>query len=144
MVDAIPDGPRVIPYLLYRDVGAALDWLCPAFGLSEFGDRFEGPDGKVQHATVKLGDGLIMMGCPGDDFQNPNALGQANQQLYIYVEDVDAHFERAKQAGAKIVDELADKFYGDRTYGAADPEGHQWYFAQHVKDVAPEDMKPPE
>lgn len=63
---------------------------------------------------------------------------------YLFVEDVDAHFGRAKAAGAKILQEPADQFYGDRTYCAQDPEGHQWYFAQHVRDVAPEDMKRPE
>lgn len=142
-VNPIPEGPRITPYLLYEDVAAALDWLSRAFGFEEQGDRFTGPDGKVSHASMKLGDGLIMMGCPGLSYKSPKRLGQATQHLYIYVEDVDAHFERAKAAGAGILEEPSDKFYGDRTYGASDPEGHQWYFAQHVRDVAPEDMKPP-
>lgn len=143
-VKAIPDGPRVIPYLLYQDVGAMIDWLAAAFGLTDFGERFPGPDGRVAHGTMTLGDGLIMMGCPGPDYKNPESLGNVTQHLYLYVEDVDAHFRRAQTAGAKILEEPSDKFYGDRTYGAQDPEGHQWYFAQHVRDVAPEDMKPPE
>ena len=66
------------------------------------------------------------------------------QQIYVYVDDVDKHFERAKGAGALILAEVEDQFYGDRRYGAEDPEGHHWYFAQHVRDVAPEDMKRPE
>lgn len=141
-VKPIPEGPRVTPYLLYEDVAAALDWLSRAFGLEEHGERFTGPDGRVNHAAMKIGDGVIMLGCPGPDYKNPRRLGQATQQLYIYVEDVDAHCARAREAGATILREPADQFYGDRNYGASDPEGHQWYFAQHVRDVAPEDMKP--
>ena len=140
-VDPIPAGPRIIPYLLYEDVAAALDWLSRAFGFEEEGDRFTGADGKVNHAAMKLGDGMIMMGCPGPSYKSPKRLGQSTQQLYVYVEDVDAHFERARKAGATILEEPKDQFYGDRRYGATDPEGHQWYFAQHVRDVSPEEMK---
>lgn len=143
-VNPIPEGPRIIPYLLYEDVAAAVDWLERAFGFTERGRRFSGPDGKVSHAEVALGDGVVMMGCPGPEYRSPKRLGQATQQLYIYVEDVDAHFERARAAGATILAEPADQFYGDRRYGATDPEGHCWYFAQHVRDVAPEDMNPDE
>lgn len=140
-VKPIPDGPRITPYLLYRDVAAALDWLSRAFGLEEHGDRFTGPDGKVNHAAMKIGDGVVMMGCPGPEYRNPKQLGQATQQLYIYVEDVDRHCERARAAGAEIIREPADQFYGDRQYGAIDPEGHHWYFAQHVRDVSAEEMR---
>ena len=82
-VKAIPDGPRIIPYLLYRDVGAAIDWLAAAFGLAEFGERFVGPDGSVQHGAMTLGDGMIMMGCPGADYKNPEALGHVTQHLFV-------------------------------------------------------------
>ena len=68
--------------------------------------------------------------------------GGATQLVYVYVDDVDKHFATAKAAGAGILGEPSDQFYGDRTYGAEDPEGHQWSFAQHVRDVAPEDMHP--
>ncbi len=141
-VKPIPDGPRVIPYLLYEDVGAALDWLAEAFGLEERGQRYTDADGNVSHAEMSLGDGIVMMGCPGPDYRNPGRLGQVTQQLYVYVEDVDAHFQRAREAGATILAEPEDKFYGDRTYAASDPEGHHWHFAQHVRDVAPEDTSP--
>lgn len=140
-VKPIPEGPRITPYLLYEDVATALDWLSSAFDLKEYGDRFEGPDGKVNHSAMKIGDGVVMMGCPGPDYRNPKRLGQATQHLYVYVEDVDAHCERARAAGAKILREPADQFYGDRTYAAQDPEGHEWYFAQHIRDVSPEEMK---
>ena len=134
--------PRISPYLYYQDVAAALEWLARSFGFSER-MRMPGPDGVVMHAEMELADGLVMMGCPGSDYRNPKQLGGQTQSLYIYVDDVDKHFEHAKQAGATIVDEPEDQFYGDRRYTAEDPEGHRWFFAQHVRDVAPEDMKPP-
>lgn len=133
--------PRITPYLLYEDVASALDWLTKAFGFRER-MRLPGPDGKITHAEMELADGVIMMGCPGPNYQNPKRLGHVTQNLYVYVDDVDKHFELARKAGATILAEPKDQFYGDRHYGAADPEGHHWYFAQHVRDVAPEDMKP--
>jgi PhnB protein len=142
-VQPIPPGPRVIPYLLYEDVAAALEWLERAFGLEEVDERFTDAEGRVTHASMKLGDGIIMMGWPGPTYQNPKRLGQATQQLYVYVEDVDAHFTRARDAGAAILEEPKDQFYGDRRYSAVDPEGHYWSFAQHVRDVAREDMQQP-
>jgi len=140
--DPPENTPRVTPYLYYQDVAAALRFLADAFGFREK-LRMPGPDGKIAHAEMTLGDGLLMMGCPGAEYRNPKSLGQTTQSLYVYVDDVDAHCARAKKAGARIVDEPADQFYGDRRYGAEDPEGHHWYFATHVRDVAPEDLKAP-
>lgn len=134
--------PRITPYLLYEDVATALGWLTRAFGFQER-MRLPGPDGAISHAEMELADGVIMLGCPGPDYQNPKRLGHVTQNIYVYVDDVDKHFSRAREAGATILQEPADQFYGDRRYGAVDPEGHQWYFAQHVRDVAPEDLKPP-
>jgi PhnB protein len=137
-----PEGfPRITPYLLYADLDGALDWLVATFGFTER-VRMPGPDGKAIHGEVSLGDSVVMMGNPGPDYQNPKRRGGATQLVYVYVDDVDKHFAVAKAAGALIVNEPADQFYGDRTYGAEDPEGHQWSFAQHVRDVAPEDMHP--
>jgi PhnB protein len=142
MVDNPPAGiPRVAPYLLYNDVDAALDFVVNAFGFEEH-VRMPGPDGTANHAEAAVGDGLVMMGNPGADYRNPATLGGATQLIYIYVDDVDAHCETARKAGAKILRDPADQFYGERTYGAEDPEGHQWSFAQHVRDVGPEDMHP--
>jgi uncharacterized glyoxalase superfamily protein PhnB len=101
-----------------------------------------GPDGKTMHAELGMGPGIVMMGTPGSDYQNPKHLGGATQLVYVYVDDVDKHCEAAKAAGATIVRVIADQFYGDRTYTAEDPEGHQWSFCQHTRDVAPEDMHP--
>ena len=134
--------PRISPYLYYKDVAAALDWLTRAFGFTER-MRMPGPDGAIAHAEMEYADGVVMLGCPGAGYKNPKQLGQTTQSLYVYVDEVDKHFEHAKSARAKIVEAPADQFYGDRRYAAEDPEGHVWYFAQHVREVAPEDMKPP-
>lgn len=133
--------PRITPYLYYKDVAGALDWLSRAFGFSER-FRMAGADGSVAHAEMELADGVIMMGCPGPDYKNPKSLGSVTQNIFVYVDAVDNHFEQAKASGAKILQEPKDQFYGDRTYGAEDPEGHHWYFAQHIRDVTPEEMKP--
>jgi len=134
---------KCTPYLLYRDVGKAMKWLKTAFGFSEFGDQFKGNDGKIQHAamTISRGGEVIMMGCPGPKYKNPKALGAATQSLYIVVDDVDKHFDRARKAKPRILSKLEDTFYGDRRYGVEDPEGHQWFFAQHIRAVKPEEMR---
>jgi uncharacterized glyoxalase superfamily protein PhnB len=141
MADNTPEtAQRITPYLYYEDVDAALDWLARAFGFSEL-DRMRGANGKTMHGAMKHGDAVVMMGHPGPDYKNPKHLGQATQALYVNVDDVDKHFEQAKAAGARIIEEPKDEFYGDRRYGAEDPEGHQWYFAKHVRDVTPEELK---
>ena len=140
MVENPPEGfPRITPYLLYEDVDAAVEWLVTVAGFSER-LRMKGPDGRANHAEVALGEGVVMMGNPGPDYQNPKRRGGATQLVYVYVDDVDRHHEAARAAGATILREPADQFYGDRTYGVEDPQGHQWSFAQHVRDVGPEDI----
>ena len=126
----------ITPYLLYEDVGEALRFLSKAFGFRKHGRPMAGPDGKINHAAMKLGNDMIMMGYPGPQYKNPKRLGQATQELYVNVADVDKHFARARKAGAKILEELQDTFYGHRRYGAEDPEGHEWYFAQEIKKPA--------
>lgn len=128
----------IIPYLLYEDVGAAMKWLAKAFGFRKYGAQMKGSDGKINHAAMKLGDDVIMMGYPGPKYKSPRRLGQVTQNLLVLVDDVDKHFRRAKKADAKILEEPADQFYGQRRYGAADPEGHHWYFAQ---DIVPSGAK---
>lgn len=128
--------PRITPYLLYEDVGAALEWLAKAFGLRER-LRLEDEQGTVTHAEMFLADGVVMMGHPGPDYQSPKRLGRSTQQVHVYVDDVDAHFRRARAASAMIVAEPGDQPYGDRRYDAEDLEGVRWSFAQHVRDVPP-------
>lgn len=123
----------ITPYLYYRDVDASLKFLAKAFGFRKFGVPMKGPDGKINHATMRLGDGVVMMGRPPSVYRNPKQLGQATQSLYINVEDVDKHFRKAKKAGANILEEPVDTEYGHRRYGATDPEGHEWYFAQELR-----------
>ncbi len=122
----------ITPYLYYADVESALSFLSRAFGFRKFGQTMKGPDGKLNHAAMKLGNDVVMMGRPGPKYRNPKRLGQATQSLYINIKNVDKHFERARKAGAKILEKPEDTFYGHRRYGAEDPEGHQWYFAQEI------------
>jgi PhnB protein len=136
-----PEGyPSVMPYLLYEDSDAALEFLVEAFGFAEK-LRLADDGGRVNHAEVQMNDGVIMLGTPPGDYKNPARLGGKTQSVYVYVDDVDAHYERVKQAGAKIVRGPEDQFYGDRNYGVEDPEGHEWYFGTHVRDVSEDEMR---
>jgi uncharacterized glyoxalase superfamily protein PhnB len=123
----------ITPYLYYEDVAGALKFLAQAFGFEKHGPEMKGPGGKINHASMKLGEDMVMMGHPGSAYQNPKRLGQATQSLYVNVDDVDKHFAKARKAGAKIIEEPADTAYGHRRYGAEDPEGHQWYFAHEIR-----------
>src|SRR5436309_4541009 len=88
----------ITPYLLYEDVGGALEFLAKAFGFRKYGAQMKGPNGRINHAAMKLGKDLVMMGCPGSGYRNPKQLGQATQSLYINVKGVDKHFQRARKA----------------------------------------------
>lgn len=129
----------ITPYLLYEDCAAALDFLSGAFGFEE-SLRSIAPDGQtVWHAEMRMGEGAIYLGDPGDQYRNPSRLGGVTVGIYVYVEDVDAHHERAKAFGATILEEPKDEEYGDRRYTVTDPEGHHWYFAQRIRVVEPEE-----
>jgi PhnB protein len=129
---------KITPYLLYEDCDAMLDWLAKAFGFKEV-LRFVGEGGYVNHAEMELEGGTIYMGDPGDDFQNPRNGGYVGAQIAVEVDDVEAHFVRAKAAGAEIVQEPTDQVYGERRYDAKDPEGHLWSIAQPIRDVPAEE-----
>jgi uncharacterized glyoxalase superfamily protein PhnB len=135
-------GQRAIPMLSYEDVGAAVDWLCGAFGFEESGQRYTDDEGRVTHAEIELGGGLVMLGWPGPSYRSPLHLAaecEQARQMYdvpyivdgvmVYVDDVDAHYERARSAGAVILREPETEPYG-RLYNAADVEGHRWMFMQ--------------
>jgi PhnB protein len=119
---------RISPYLLYEDGAAAIDFLTNAFGFEEV-MRMEDDKGDVNHAELRLGEDTVMLGDPGDDYRNPRNADHSTALVHVYVDDVDAHFEHAKAAGAEIVIEPTDQEYGDRRYDAKDPEGHFWSFA---------------
>jgi PhnB protein len=130
MVPMAYSTPRITPYLLYEDLRGALDWLAKAFGFSL---RHPIPDGEFAHAEMQVGDdGVIMMGYPGPQYRNPKRQGQPTQNLYVRVESLDSHFDRAVKAGAIVLEKPTDQPYGDRRYGVEDPEGHRWYFAEEI------------
>jgi PhnB protein len=128
----------ITPYLLYRDGSAAVDYLTRTFGFEEV-MRSQSPEGRVGHAELRIGDGHVYLGEPGPDYRSPSELGGVTVLIHAYVDDVDAHFARAKEAGADVKGEPEDRPYGDRVYHALDPEGHDWFFAQHLRDVPVEE-----
>ena len=142
--------PRISSAIFYDEPAKAIDWLCRAFGF-EVRLKVEGPDGRIEHSELVLAEGLIMVGAAGGrsdrpvplPSRSPRSLGGANTQaLFIYVDDVDAHCEKARAAGAKIVEEpttmdYGEEYWSDRTYRAADPEGHQWWFCRRVRNPRP-------
>jgi uncharacterized glyoxalase superfamily protein PhnB len=131
-------SPTIAPYLLYEDCEAALEFLSRAFGFEET-LRYTGPEGYVSHAEMSIGDGIIYMGDPGGDYRNPAHLGGRTQMVCVTVDDVEAAFERAQAAGAEITQEPADQEYGERRFGARDPEGHDWSISQPIATLAPEE-----
>jgi len=142
-----PDNmPRITPNVFYEDPGAALEWLGKAFAF-ETRMSMPGPDGAIMHAEMQVADSVVMMSPTSatPEWKSPKQLGgSVTQSLYVYVDGVDRHCAHARGAGAAIVSEPEDMFWGDRTYVALDLEGHRWTFAEHTRDVAPEDMTPPE
>ena len=128
----------VTPYLLYEDGAAAIDFLTRAFGFEEV-MRSHSPEGRVWHAELRFGDGHVYLGEPGADYRNPKRLGGTTVSVHVYVDDVDQHFARAGEAGAEVKGGPEDRPYGDRVYHAVDPEGHDWFFAQHIRDVPVEE-----
>lgn len=141
-VKPIPDGyPQVTPYLCVRGAEAAIAFYGEVFGASER-VRMPAPEGKIGHAELQLGDSLIML---SDEFpemgvRGPQAVGGTPVTLSVYVEDVDAVFELAMRAGAKLVRPVENQFYGDRSGQFEDPFGHRWNVATHVEDVPPDEM----
>jgi uncharacterized glyoxalase superfamily protein PhnB len=128
----------ITPYLLYEDVDGALDWLARAFGFEET-LRFTSDAGYVNHAEMRLSGAAIYLGDPGEHYENPKRLGQETVGIYVLVEDVDSHYERATATGAEINEEPIDTEYGDRRYTATDPEGHVWFFAQRSANAESEE-----
>jgi len=129
--------PRIAPHIFYEDVEAAVNFLVSAF---DFKTRLRMQDdsGKVVHAELEVADSLIMLGLAEehDHWHCPNALdGNVSQRLFIYVDNIDAHFQRAKTAGMKVFREPKDQWHGERVYEVIDPEGHRWKFSQAIFEV---------
>jgi uncharacterized glyoxalase superfamily protein PhnB len=125
----------VIPSMRYRDAPKMIDWLCEAFGFARH-MVVSGDDGSIAHAQLTLGQGMIMLGSARDDeygamVKPPQAGATLTQAAYVVIPDADAHFARAKKAGAKIVRDLQDTPYGSREYAARDPEGQLWNFGTY-------------
>jgi uncharacterized glyoxalase superfamily protein PhnB len=123
----------ILPHIVYRDVAAAAAWLTRVFGFAEhyrYGDPAQG-------AQMHLGDAWIMLRRSRPGEASPVQCGVATQSLTVFVDDVDAHFERAKSAGANIFEELHETMYGERQYGVEDLDGHHWLFSRHARDVSP-------
>lgn len=138
MVSNPPRGvPQVYPRLAYQDPTAAVAWLERAFGLRERRrSRLLDGDGRITLTDLELGQGLVMVGKAGaHDLASPAQLGGRTQMVMVYVDQVEQHYVRAREAGARIVMELAEQPWGDRRYEVLDLEGHRWYFAEHVRDV---------
>lgn len=126
----------ILPHLTYRNVADALAWLTKAFGFVEH-YRFGEPGGRVNGAQMHLGDAWIMLNSARPGSASPAQAGHQTQSLTVFVDDVDAHCERAKLTGAKIVEDLHETAYGERQYGVEDLEGHHWLFSRHARDVDP-------
>jgi PhnB protein len=142
-VKPIPDGYHsVTPYLAVRNAAKAIEFYQKALGAQEV-LRMPTPDGGIAHAEIKIGDSVVMMADehPDIDFLGPQSRGGATSALMVYVEDVDAQFKKAVDAGATVTRPLKDEFYGDRVGSVRDPFGHVWHLATHKEDLTPEEMQ---
>jgi PhnB protein len=142
-VQPVPSGYHTVtPYLVQSDAAAAIEFYKKAFGATEV-MRMQAPGGKIGHAELKIGDSMIMMAdeFPGSASRSPKSMGGTCAGVFLYVTDVDAMFQKAVDAGAKVEMPLANQFWGDRYGKLTDPFGHSWSMATHVEDVAPEEMK---
>ncbi len=142
-VKPIPDGYHTLtPYLTVRDAVRAIEFYKQAFGATERG-VMKGPDGKVMHAELMIGDSIIMLGdeMPEYGALSPQSSGGAGMGLHIYIDGVDAAFDRAVKAGARVDMPVADQFWGDRYGKLTDPFGHKWSIATHTKDLSLDEMK---
>ena len=142
-VKPIPDGYHSLtPFLAVRDAARAIEFYKRAFGAVEHG-VMKGPDGKVMHAELKIGDSMIML---SDEFPeygslSPQSIGGSPIGLHIYLDGVDAAFDRAVKAGAQVEMPVMDQFWGDRYGKLKDPFGHKWSIGTHIKDLSMDEMK---
>lgn len=141
-VKPIPDGYHTAtPYIICRGAAKAIEFYKQAFGATET-MRLAGPDGKIGHAEIRIGDSPIMLADehPEMGAKSPQSIGGTATSILLYVTDVDAVFERAVAAGATVERPVEDKFYGDRMGSVIDPFGHKWHIGTHQEDVSPEEI----
>jgi uncharacterized glyoxalase superfamily protein PhnB len=125
----------LLPHVTYQNVADAIAWLTKAFGFKEH-YRYGEP---ISGAQMHLGNAWIMLKRARAGNASPAQLGYGTQSLTVFVEDVEAHFQRAKSAGAKILEDLHETVYGELQYAAADLDGHHWLFSRHARDLSPEE-----
>jgi PhnB protein len=141
---AVPEGHHTVtPHLILDNAAEAIEWYKKAFGAEEVA-RAAGPDGKIMHAEIRIGDSLIMMNDAMGGARGPKAMGGSPASLWIYVPDCDALFERAVAAGAQVppgpMGQVADQFWGDRVGAISDPHGYHWTIATRKEDLSPEEI----
>ena len=142
-VRPIPEGYHsVTPYITVSNAARAIDFYQKAFGAKEI-MRMNGPDGKIGHAELRIGDSVLMLAdeMPGGGIRSPQSLHGTTAAIFLYVEGVDKIFNQAVSAGAKVDAPLENMFWGDRYGRLTDPFGHSWSLATHVEDVAPQEME---
>lgn len=142
-VQPIPAGYNVVtPYLAIQGAAAAIEFYKKVFGAKEL-MRMPGPQGKLGHVEIKVGDSKVMLAdeSPAMNFLGPQAHNGTPVHIHLYVKNVDATVAKAVELGAKMVREVQDMFYGDRTGSIEDPFGHFWHVATHVRDVTMKEMK---
>jgi len=135
LISRTTGSASVVPELVYADVGEAVDWLCAAFGFTELW-RAGG-----HRARVASGNGAVIVADADEEYGRavPDRTGARSHAVMVKVDDVDAHYDHARQHGARIVSPPADYPYGERQYAAEDLAGHRWTFTQAIADLAPED-----
>jgi PhnB protein len=142
-VKPVPEGYHTLtPYLYCKGAANAIEFYKAAFGATEL-FRMASPTGGIGHAEIKIGDSAVMLAdeSPQMGALSPQTVGACPLSFLVYVDDVDAVFSRAVDAGAKVTAPLTDKFYGDRVGGVSDPFGYSWYIATRIEDVAPQELE---
>lgn len=142
-VQAVPKGYHTVtPHLVVPKASDAIEFYKKAFGAREV-SRFSGPDGRVMHAELEIGDSRVMLGdeMPEMGVRAPTSVGGTPVALFIYQDDIESLWRQALSAGARQVDPLVSQFWGDKAGSVEDPFGHRWWLAQHIEDVSDEEMR---
>ncbi len=142
-VKRVPEGMHTVtPHLVVRHAAQAIEFYKKAFGAKEL-NRSPGPDGKIMHATIQIGDSQIFLNdeFPGMGAQSPLGLNGTPVTIHLQIEDVDALYQQAVKAGAQVAMPLADQFWGDRYGIVKDPYGHQWSLGSRVRELTPEELQ---